>query len=143
MIGVKIKQSDNIIDPYLAEKLIKEKDGVFMWSLFGLERVIKNKGFDIPKVVQEESEEFMKTLNPVLLFVEEQGRLGPDERTGTIEMYDEYKKWCSDGGNRPLSRNKFQDQVLMNNPMVTKSRIGPERKRKRGFIGIGLKQHII
>jgi len=83
------------------------------------------------------------TLNPVLLFIEEQCQLGPDETTGTIEPYDEYKKWCSDGGNRPLSRNKFQDQVLMNHPTVSKRIIGPDRKRKRAFIGIGLKEHII
>ncbi|MBA7688733.1 hypothetical protein ES703_97222 [subsurface metagenome] len=85
----------------------------------------------------------MKTLNPVLLFIEEQCVLGADYRVGTMKLYDEYKKWCSDGGNRPLSRNKFQDQILMNNSNVKKQQIGPEQKRIRGFAGIGLKEHIL
>jgi len=130
------------IDPYLPEKLAAERDGIFTWAVFGLERVLKNNGFDLPGVVERESQEFMKTLNPVLLFAEEQLIVGPKQEVGTTEIYDEYKKWCSDGGNRPLSRNKFQDQILMNFPSVTKERIREGGINKRGFRGIGIRERI-
>ena len=130
------------IDPYLSETLAKERDGIFMWSLFGLERIIKNKGFEVPPVVEKESAEFMKTLNPVLIFIDEQCKLGPNNKVGSMQMYEEYKKWCADGGNRPLSRNRFIDQILMNCPSVRQDRIKEDDARKRGFVGIGLKATI-
>jgi P4 family phage/plasmid primase-like protien len=131
------------IDPYLPGKLAEEKDGVFLWALFGLERLLKNRGFDIPPVVKKESDEFMKVLNPVLIFIEEQCQVGSKQKVGSVEIYEEYKKWCHDGMNRPLSRNKFHDQILMNFPSVTKGRIGSEDNQKRGFSGIGLRERIV
>jgi putative DNA primase/helicase len=137
------------IDPYLPGKLAEEKDGVFLWALFGLERLLKNRGFDIPPVVKKESDEFMKVLNPVLIFIEEQCQVGPKQQVGSVEIYEEYKKWCHDGMNRPLSRNKFHDQILMNFPSVMKGKISSEEEdntrdnRKRGFTGIGLRERIV
>jgi len=132
------------IDPYLSEKLAKEKDGIFMWALFGLEDLLQNNGFDVPEVVKTESDEFMKTLNPALIFIDEACILSPKMDVGTVELYEQYKIWCHDGGNRPLSRNKFHDQILMNFSTVRKERIGIEAAgtRRKGFIGIGLKEKI-
>ena len=110
--------------------------------MFGLERLLKNNGFELAGIVERESQEFMKTLNPVLLFAEEQLIVGPKQEVGTRELYDEYKKWCSDGGNRPLSRNKFQDQIMMNFASVTKNNIRKAGNQKRGFRGIGIKERI-
>jgi len=127
------------IDYGLGEKLGAERDGIFMWTLFGLERLLKRNGFAIPSKVEEEGREFMRALNPLLLFVDEECTMGPQEEVGSTEFYNRYKEWCSDGHNRPLSRNKFADQILMHWPEVTKGWIGETTQRKRGFKGIGLK----
>jgi putative DNA primase/helicase len=86
---------------------------------------------------------FRKTRNPLFLFLEEQCVLGGDYKVGTVELYNEYIKWCWDSGNRPLSRNKFQDQILRKNPSIDKRFVGPEQKRRRGFVGIGLNEHTL
>jgi P4 family phage/plasmid primase-like protien len=126
------------IDPQLSEKLAQERDGIFMWSLFGLERLIKQNGFETPVQVEEERKDFMRALNPFLIFIEEECIEGPGQEVSSAYLYNRYKDWCTEGHNRPLSRNKFYDQVLMNLPAVRKGRVGDD-DNKRGFIGLGLK----
>jgi len=81
----------------------------------------------------------MKTLNPALLYIDEQCDIEVGGEVGSSELYEDYKRWCADGGNRALSRNKFQDQILINYPTVEKGWIGLATSRKRAFKGIGLK----
>jgi P4 family phage/plasmid primase-like protien len=127
------------IDELLGEKLAKEKDGIFMWALFGLKTLLQNGGFAIPQSVAEEGENFMKTMNPALIYIEENCDVGPDCEIGSKELYKDYQKWCIEGGNKALSRNKFIDQILMNYPGVRKCKIGPEHSRIRGFAGLTVK----
>jgi len=130
------------IDPYLSETLAKERDGIFMWSLFGLERILNSKGFEVPPVVERESAEFMKTMNPIMIFADEQCVIGKGKEVGSVALYEEYKKWCADGGNRPLSRNRFYDAILMRYPTVVKDITRHDESRKKGFLGIGLRTTI-
>jgi len=127
------------IDPELPEKLYEERDGILTWAVFGLERILKFRGFEIPEVVEKESSQFMKTLNPVLIYMDERCDIEDGAETGSSELYDDYKKWCSEGGNRALSRNKLQDQILINFPTVEKGKIGEKYSRVNGFKGISLK----
>lgn len=127
------------IDPELPDKLYEERDGILTWAVFGLERILKFRGFDIPETVKQESAQFMKTLNPVLLYMDERCEIEADGEVGSTELYKDYKEWCSEGGNRALSRNKFIDQILINYPTVSKGKIGSEYQRMAGFKGLSLK----
>ena len=87
--------------------------------------------------VKEDSERFMTALNPALMWLEEQCDIDPDHWVATAEVWKNYKEWCSDGGHRALSRNRFFDQILQNCPTVIKKRRG--RARTTAFIGLDIK----
>jgi len=124
-------------DPDLKIKLEEEKDGIFMWSLLGLEQLLKNNGFLMGDEVSADTKKFISSLNPLLIFLDE----GYEEKSGSVigttVLYNEYKDWCREGGQRALSRNRFYEQLLTNMPTVRKGPFGEERRKH--FIGIGRK----
>ena len=90
----------------------------------------------IPDVVERDTREFIKTTNPVLLFADDCCVLGDEYKVTPKDLYKEYVDWCKEGGNRPLSRNRFYDQILIQFPAVQKKMVGSDRKRY--YQGIGL-----
>jgi putative DNA primase/helicase len=125
------------IDPNMSAKLIEEIDGVFNWALEGLYYLLEHNAFFIPEQVDKETKLFMTTLNPMLIFMEETCELNPDKAVSTVELWEKYKDWCEEGGNRRLSRNKFYDQVVMSFPQVTRDQWGVDRVQS--FIGLEFK----
>lgn len=127
------------VDPYLLEKLMEERDGVFLWSLFGLERLLQNGRFSVPEVVKVESAKFMKILNHTPIFVAKRCMLDRNKKVGTSTLYDEYKSCCFREGYYPVSQRKFCAEILSDYPSVSKCVIDLTNTRQRGFVGIGLK----
>ncbi len=91
----KVIDQENI-RPGLEEELIKEIDGVFVWAVDGLRRLIKNNGFksypyskhDIKKLWERHS-------NSVDAFIEDEIELTDEFRSITKrEVYSRYKKYC-------------------------------------------------
>lgn len=138
-VGFKKRFTQKEIDPYLSERLMEERDGVFLWSLFGLERLLQNGRFNVPEIVRIESAEFMKILNLTPIFVAKQCVLGRSKKVGTSTLYDAYRCWCFREGYRAGSRRKFCAEILSDYPSVRKSVINLTNTRQRGFVGIGLK----
>jgi P4 family phage/plasmid primase-like protien len=124
-------------DPMLLDKLKKEMNGIFMWMLQGLQVVLETGSLYVPETVEEDTRAFIQSTNPVLQWIEECCILGPDYKARPPDTYEDYKKWCSEGGNRPLARNRFYSQLMIHCPSVAKRKDGP--KRRRIFIGVGLK----
>jgi len=116
------------VDPLLTEKLKVEAAGIFTWMVNGLECVVVRDTLD-----------FMASTNPVLLFVEDCCVLGKEFRVKPPALYEEYKTWCEEGKNRPLSRNRFYDQILINFIEVSKKMVGKDRQRY--YVGMGLKDN--
>jgi putative DNA primase/helicase len=125
-------------DPHLTKKLIREKDGIFLWMLEGLKMVLEKDDLYMPEAVERATKEFIKATNPVLLFVDDCCILGTEYWVKPKDLYKEYLTWCKEGGNRPLSRNRFYDQILIHFPSVQKKRSGEEKSRV--YYGIGLQQ---
>ena len=138
-VGFKKRFTQKEIDPYLLERLMEERDGVFLWSLFGLERLLQNGRFNVPEIVRIESAEFMKILNLTPIFVAKQCVVDSNKKVGTSTLYDEYNSWCFREGYRAGSRRKFCAEILSDYPSVRKSVINLTNTRQRGFVGIGLK----
>lgn len=124
-------------DPYLTKKLIaEERDGIFEWFLEGLSIVLAEDRLYIPQSVVNDTIEMVKSTNPVLLFVDDCCTLRRDLHTKPTDLYRAYLDWCAEGRNRPLSRNRFYDQILIHYPEVRKVQIGDERIRV--FDGVGI-----
>jgi P4 family phage/plasmid primase-like protien len=126
------------MDPCLSAKLQAERDGIFFWSLLGLQELLAHDGFAMPQQVADEKRKWLQGLYPLLSFVDECLEMGPagdaDYTSHPQTTYDAYKRWCHSGGNRPLSRNKFYDQLMMNFPHIKKKPIG--ERRLPHFLGV-------
>jgi P4 family phage/plasmid primase-like protien len=128
------------MDRGLKEKLIEEIDWIFMWALEGLAELLKHKDFRMAEENIKEAQEFFATINPLLIYVDERCEFGPEHdgyKILTTDLWEDYKKWCEEGSNRALSRNRFYEQILMTYPSVDKKQ--SETDRRMRFIGIRVK----
>jgi P4 family phage/plasmid primase-like protien len=124
----------------MTETLLTEVDGVFTWMVEGLKLLLKHDGFVIGANIQDEIDQMLSRVNPFIVFVEDCLVLEPESTVRTQEIWEVYRDWCMDGGNRALGRNKFLDQVLSQFPKVKKTR---EDGNTRIFSGISLNQEAV
>ena len=78
---------------------------------------------------------FLRAINPVLIFTDEECRIGRDLSVGKDELYTCYKTYCEEAGLRALSNTKFYRQILADHRSVKEIR--PDGGI-RTFDGIGL-----
>lgn len=112
-------------DKDLVGKLKTELPGIFNWAYEGYKKLKQTKGFTETSYQQEIMEEFIKIINPVAAFIEENLRtyIGTMSR---IELYNKYKQWCVEAGHQSQSRNKF-----MQNFRKTIAQVMPDVKDKK------------
>lgn len=132
-----------IDDPYLSEKLIAEKEGIFLWCLEGLQRLIaQNYAFTISDRARENMREAVSDGNNAVEFMASEGyiELKADEEISSRQLYSIYEQWCTDNAMKPLSQRSFwlflsENQDTYNLEATNNIRL-PDGKRVRGFWGI-------
>lgn len=99
---------ENIKDPNLLEKLRAEADGIFIFALEGLKRLINNNyKFSETERNKRELEQYREESDNVLSFVGECCELGAGYDYGSTELYNAYKGFCEDSGVKPYSQKNF------------------------------------
>jgi phage/plasmid-associated DNA primase len=68
--------------------------------------------------------EFFKSLNPVLSFVEEVCEIDSDSSVGRGDLYSAYREWSKDSGLKPLGKIKFYQQIRQDFPQITEDTHG-------------------
>ena len=139
------KSKDRVDDPFLSEKLIAEKEGIFLWMLEGLKRLIANNyKFTISQKAQENMTEAVSDGNNIVEFMASEGyfRFKADYEVSTKDLYAVYKLWCDDNSLKPLSERSFstflhENEDCYNLEATNNVYIGNGR-RVRGFMGIEL-----
>ena len=121
-------------DPRRAEKLLDELDGIFVWALQGLKRVLNQERIVVPESVVQAKKRFRAKVNPVLMFVDEMCTLFASARALPLSLYRSYQEWCEESKVQPLGKQNFYEQIFLNYPEVTKRRDGTKEK----FFGVGL-----
>lgn len=77
ILTTKDKPADRIDDPYLAEKMCAELEGIFLWALEGLQRLISNDyRFTISQRAKENMEEAISDGNNIVEFLKSEGYIG-------------------------------------------------------------------
>jgi putative DNA primase/helicase len=139
------KDKDRIDDPFLSEKLKAEKEGIFLWCLEGLRRLIEqNYAFTISPGAKKNVELAVTDGNNVVEFMTSEGyiRLKADYEVSTRDLYTVYRLWCEDNSLKPLARNSFSSYLKENcdtyNLEPTNNIYNDRHKRVRGFVGIEL-----
>ena len=137
------RDRERIDDPYLSEKLIAEKEGIFLWCLEGLRRLIaQNYAFTISDLARENMREAVSDGNNAVEFMASEGyiELKADEEISSRQLYSIYEQWCTDNATKPLSQRSFwlflsENQDTYNLEATNNIRL-PDGKRVRGFWGI-------
>lgn len=113
---------EDIKDPNLLEKLRGEADGIFLFALEGLRRLIANNyKFSVTERNIRELDQYREESDNVLSFVGECCELGDTYDYGSTELYNAYKGFCDDSGVKPYSQKNFVKQLMANFPGVDRS----------------------
>ena len=123
-------------NPFLLDDFKEEADGIFMFALEGLKRLIANNFiFSETDVNRNELNKYRKNGNSVLAFVQDCCDLTFDGQIGTEELYTAYLDYCTENGYRDYATNTFVSQIKTNFSEIESCR----DSKRRGFKGIRLK----
>jgi len=147
ILTVKEKDPNRRDDPYLAEKLCSEAEGIFLWALEGLHRLIDNDyRFTISDAAKENMTAAVSEGNNIVEFLNSEGyiRFKADFEASSRELYSVYRFWCEDNAAMPLSAKSFcaylkQNERTYNLEYTNKVHVGNGRF-VRGFMGIEVLQ---
>ena len=108
-------------DPNLIEKFRMEADGIFLFALNGLKRLMNNNyTFSETEVNKSELRQYREESDSVLLFIRECCEVGNDKVCGSTEIFNAYKGYCEECGLKPYSQRMFVRQLTTALPDVTR-----------------------
>ena len=129
-------------DPFLVDKLLREKEGIFLWCLEGLHRLIGNNyQFSISGKARENMETVKRSSNNVIEFLQSEGyiRFRADSEASSKAIYEAYTRWCDDNAQKPMSANRISSELAQNERLYNveaTNNVHVGGKRVRGFMGI-------
>lgn len=110
ILTAKPRADDRVDDPYLGKRLVQEAEGIFLWCLEGLHRLIEQDyQFTLSFRASGNLFQSMVNSNNILEFMASEGYFRYDE-TGSISsrrLYNLYQEWCGDNALTPLSARSF------------------------------------
>ena len=147
ILTAKEKNPDRKDDPFIAEKMCGEAEGIFLWALEGLHRLIQNDyQFTISDAAKENMEAAIVDGNNIIEFLSSEGyiRFDTDRVASSKDLYAAYKLWCEDNAFAPLVQKSFCSYLKQNESTyhiryTNKVNIG-RGKYVRGFMGIEITQ---
>ena len=149
ILSVRRKDEGREDDPDIAEKMCTEAEGIFLWCLDGLRRLMGNHyQFTISERAKENMEAAVSDGNNVVDFMAAEGyiRLKADMQASSKELYAVYKVWCEDNALNPLSAKSFSSYLIENADLYhlepTNNIYIGGSKRARGFLGIEVLQKV-
>lgn len=108
-------------DPSLLDKFREESDGIFMFALEGLKRLMGNNyQFGETQENIDELEQYREESDSVLSFSKECCELGDDFEVGSTEMFNAYTAYCEECGIKPFSQRTFVTNLQAVYSTVTK-----------------------
>ena len=143
ILSAKPRPEDRVDDPYLSAHLKKETEGIFLWCLEGLERLICNDfRFTVSDGARKNLHNAMVEGNNLESFMASEGyfRLEPEAKITSRNLYKVYEDWCEDNLLHPLSQRTFWSFLSQNAARfgISQSNHIPTANGKavRGFHGI-------
>jgi len=143
VLTTKDRPADRKDDPYLMDKLNAELEGIFLWCLEGLQRLISNEyAFTVSNRAAENVETIKRSNNPILEFLGSTGyiRFKADAEATSKELYDAYRLWCDENALKPMAASRLSSELAQNeqkyNVEATNNIYLPGGRRVRGFVGI-------
>ena len=147
ILTTKDKDPNRKDDPYIAEKMVAEAEGIFLWALEGLRRLIANDfQFTLSQSALDNLNDAVSDGNNMIDFLAFEGyiRFRADYEASSRNLYAVYKQWCEDNALSCLCQKSFcsflkQNESRYNIEYTNKINIGGGRFA-RGFVGIEILQ---
>jgi len=114
------------IDPDLAKKIINsELSGVFNCVLVGLIRLLENKKFTISEIVENQTLQYQKESDSVLMFLEDENyQKSVASNRPLSDLYSEYDSYCKSSGYWAGSLKTFSNRLKKNSFIVKRKSYG-------------------
>lgn len=143
LLEAKEQSPDRRDDPYLAQRLCAEKEGIFLWAFVGLQRLVANDfHFTLSQQAQENMAAAIAEGNNLVEFMKSEGyfRFQADSEVSSRDFYTVYLRWCMDNALSPLAQKTVINYLKQNSRQynleyTNKISIGDGRFA-RGFWGI-------
>ena len=148
ILSVKPKDKSRKDDPYIAEKMCSEAEGIFLWALEGLKRLIANKyRFTISRAAEENMEEAISDGNNIVEFLKSEGyiRFQADQEARSSDLYEVYKLWCRENAENPFAMKSFVSFLKQNAKaygLEYTNKIHYQGGMVRGFWGISIERKL-
>ena len=143
ILTTKDKPADRTDDPFLVEKMCAELEGILLWCLEGLHRLLQNDfRFTVSPKAAANVDTIKRSSNNVIDFMESEGyfRFKADYSISSKDFYEIYKLWCEDNACHSVSAIRFSAELRQNdrryNLESTNNIYLPGGRRVRGFVGI-------
>ena len=143
VLTTKDKLAGRTDDPFLSEKLIAEREGIFLWCLDGLHRLIDNNySFTISDRAMENISTIVREANNIVDFLASAGyvQFRADGEASTRDLYAAYKAWCEDNAEDSFTPKSFSSFMAQNadtyHLTATNNVYLGSGKRCRGYLGI-------
>ncbi len=110
-------------DVDMLDKLQAEADGIFMFAVEGLKRLISNKfKFSETKNTKAELHKYRVDSNSVLSFVEETCTIALEAEVERTSLFENYRDYCKECNLQPVSQKTFNKDLEAAFPSVTKAK---------------------
>ncbi len=125
-------------DPKLLSTLQTELEGIFIWALEGLRRLISNDWvFTKSEEFNTTTNDFIESVQPLTLFFEEEIEEDFDSGIITREFREYYLNWCSKNGYSRMSAQRINRELTRYG--ITKSKRKIKMQAEWVYEGIRLK----
>ncbi len=114
-------------DPYLLDKLIKERSGILNWILEGYRELMEYGTFDYPHTVEEIMDMYEYASNSLARFVNEECEEAPGEMILFSDFYQRYVAYCKEHHLTPKA-----DSVVGRNIKLIASYVDKAEKKING-----------
>ena len=117
VLTTKEKPTDRADDPDLAEKMKTEAEGIFLWALEGLQRLVANNfKFTESDRIRENREAVKRDNNNIFDFMDSEGYIQrkADASISSKDFYEIYRMWCEENSLAPLKARSFSDAMIAN-----------------------------
>jgi len=143
ILSVKPIPPDRIIDRTLSDKLLAEKEGIFLWMFEGLRRLTANKfEFTRSKKLQQNLLEMREDSCNIIGYLKDNQFVEFDKNAecSTALLYKNYCGWCTANGQIELKKDMFSIWLKQNQAkyelVYSDYILDIQGKKARGYRGI-------
>jgi len=114
--SVTFSKADPDYDPYIEDKLLNERAGIFNRAMRGYKRLVSQRGFTEAKQCEENLSNYILENDTVKSFICDYLHIIPTEKMNGEyipmgDLYDSYKSNTTDGGEKAITKSKFFKKI--------------------------------